>query len=340
MDHANADESRHLCHREDTTDTVICDAAIVAVEEQLVEQQQDQIHVDYKTLYDQLLMEHQDLQRRFDALENHQQEQQDFEEHTCTKLDSDVYAPLEIEDLEGSLHEPGIPGGKDAATALAAMDADIDAANLTLRERALWLVGLLVMQSFSGFILGNHEDLLKSHPAIIYFLTMLVGAGGNAGNQATVMVIRGLALGDINSRTRRRYICNEFKSAVALSAILGVFGCLRAAVFLTPVPETVAVTITLYIIVFISVLLGVTLPLFLQRIGVDPAHSSTTIQVVMDILGVLLTVTVCAALLESVPGKRFFHVILGEGYNVTDGSYGDEVYSNNYAERSRFLPLI
>mmetsp|Transcript_14309 Transcript_14309/g.22054 ORF Transcript_14309/g.22054 Transcript_14309/m.22054 type:complete len:345 (-) Transcript_14309:21-1055(-) len=344
MEHANADEeSRYLCHREDTTDTDTADtisgAAVVAAEEQLEEHHQAQIHVDYKTLYDQLVMEHQDLQRRFDALEH--QQHKDFEKHTCTKLDSDAYAPLEIEDLEGSLHEPGIPGGKDAATALAAMDADIDAANLTLRERALWLVGLLVMQSFSGFILGNHEDLLRSHPAIIYFLTMLVGAGGNAGNQATVMVIRGLALGDINSRTRRRYICNELKSAVALSAILGVFGCLRAAVFLTPVPETVAVTITLYVIVFISVLLGVTLPLFLQRIGVDPAHSSTTIQVVMDILGVLLTVTVCAALLESVPGKRLFHVILGEGYNVTDGSYGDEVYSsNNYAERSRFLPLI
>ena len=90
-------------------------------------------------------------------------------------------------------------------------------------------------------------------------------------------------------------------------------------------------------IVFISVLIGVTLPLLLQRIGVDPAHSSTTIQVLMDILGVLLTVSVSAALLESVPGKHFFHVILGNDYNVTDGVYEDEGY---YAERSRLLPLI
>jgi hypothetical protein len=55
-----------------------------------------------------------------------------------------------------------------------------------LRDRAYWLVGLLALQSCSGFILSRNEALLESHPVIIYFLTMLVGAGGNAGNQASV----------------------------------------------------------------------------------------------------------------------------------------------------------
>ena len=50
-----------------------------------------------------------------------------------------------------------------------------------LRDRAYWLVGLLLMQSFSGIILSRNEALLADHPAIIFFLTMLVGAGGNAG---------------------------------------------------------------------------------------------------------------------------------------------------------------
>ena len=55
-----------------------------------------------------------------------------------------------------------------------------------LRDRAYWLVGLLVLQSMSGFILARNEELLQAHPVIVYFLTMLVGAGGNAGNQASV----------------------------------------------------------------------------------------------------------------------------------------------------------
>ena len=55
-----------------------------------------------------------------------------------------------------------------------------------LKDRAVWLVGLLSLQSMSGFILARNEELLQTHPVIVYFLTMLVGAGGNAGNQAAV----------------------------------------------------------------------------------------------------------------------------------------------------------
>jgi hypothetical protein len=55
-----------------------------------------------------------------------------------------------------------------------------------LSDRAGWLVGLLILQSCSSFILKNYEELLQSHLVLVQFLTMLVGAGGNAGNQASV----------------------------------------------------------------------------------------------------------------------------------------------------------
>ena len=55
-----------------------------------------------------------------------------------------------------------------------------------IQDRAGWLVGLLVLQSMSSFILARNEELLQEHLVIIRFLTMLVGAGGNAGNQASV----------------------------------------------------------------------------------------------------------------------------------------------------------
>lgn len=172
-----------------------------------------------------------------------------------------------------------------------------------LRDRAYWLVGLLAMQSMSGFILARNEELLQSHPVIVYFLTMLVGAGGNAGNQASVRVIRGLALGTLNEQTQRRFLNREFKMALSLSTVLSFAGFARAAVFRTPFAETVAVTTSLCLIVFSSICLGAILPLFLKRLGVDPAHSSTTIQVVMDILGVVMTVIVSTTLLDSPIGQ-------------------------------------
>ena len=56
----------------------------------------------------------------------------------------------------------------------------------SVSDRAVWLVGLLVLQSMSSFILARNEALLQEHLVIVRFLTMLVGAGGNAGNQASV----------------------------------------------------------------------------------------------------------------------------------------------------------
>mmetsp|Transcript_26068 Transcript_26068/g.36763 ORF Transcript_26068/g.36763 Transcript_26068/m.36763 type:complete len:449 (-) Transcript_26068:429-1775(-) len=172
-----------------------------------------------------------------------------------------------------------------------------------LRDRAYWLVGLLALQSCSGIILSRNEELLQTHPVIVYFLTMLVGAGGNAGNQASVRVIRGLALGTLNERTQNQFLQRELKMSLALSSVLSMAGFLRAAAFRTPFAETIAITSALCMIVFSSVCLGAVLPLFLKRLGVDPAHSSTTIQVIMDILGVVLTVFVSTTILDSPFGQ-------------------------------------
>jgi Mg/Co/Ni transporter MgtE len=155
----------------------------------------------------------------------------------------------------------------------------------------------------SSFIISYNEALLKRHIVIVQFLTMLVGAGGNAGNQATVRVIRGLATGTISPSNTQAFIRNELLIGLCLSIILGVTGCLRALAFSVPLPETICITTALLMIVIISVAIGATLPLGMKHVGIDPAHSSTTIQVLMDILGVTITVYVSAAVLDSKLGE-------------------------------------
>ena len=169
----------------------------------------------------------------------------------------------------------------------------------SLVDRGSWLVGLLVLQSFSSFILKNNEALLQRHAVIVRFLTMLVGAGGNAGNQASVRVIRGLATGKVDADNVKPYLRNELMTGFYLSVALGVAGCIRAAVFFTPLAETIAITASLVLIVAISILLGTILPLLMRLAKIDPAHSSTTIQVLMDILGVGITVYVSSFVLDS-----------------------------------------
>ena len=166
-------------------------------------------------------------------------------------------------------------------------------------DRAGWLVGLLVLQSMSSFILARNEALLQKHLVIIRFLTMLVGAGGNAGNQASVRVIRGLAIGAITDSNTKLVLNREVLMGLCLSIVIGIAGCIRAAVFLTPMLETIAITSSLFMIVMISIVLGAMMPLAMKHVGIDPAHSSTTIQVVMDILGVMITVHVSSLVLDS-----------------------------------------
>lgn len=111
----------------------------------------------------------------------------------------------------------------------------------------------------------------------------------------------------MNDRTVKGFLINEFMIGLCLSMILGVAGCLRAAVFLTPIPETVAITSSLFMIVIISVFIGATLPLGMKLVGIDPAHSSTTIQVLMDILGVTITLVMSSLVVDSSIGHWLAH---------------------------------
>lgn len=144
------------------------------------------------------------------------------------------------------------------------------------------------------------------HPTIIYFLTMLVGAGGNAGNQSSVRIIRGLAIGAVNDFNVRRVLVREMIMAFSISAVLGIAGFIRTLFsFQTSLPEKIAITTSLVLITFISIVGGAVLPLCLKYFGLDPAHASTTIQVLMDISGVLITCVVSFTLLDTVFGKIF-----------------------------------
>ena len=168
---------------------------------------------------------------------------------------------LHSSDLEDGAGGRVLFNEKDAKIKSDAMNVghDIAVSNIFtgLQERGGWLVGLLIFQSCSSFILAANENLLNKHPAIIFYLTMLVGSGGNAGNQSAVRVIRGLALGTLNSKTYRIFLFKEFIMAVTLSVCIGFVGLLRSVLSSqTSYAESIAITATLMAIVFISIVLG------------------------------------------------------------------------------------
>ena len=99
-----------------------------------------------------------------------------------------------------------------------------------LQERVSVLAILMVFQSASGMILSRFEDMLQKHVVVTLFLTMLVGAGGNAGNQSTVNIIRGLATGQVNNSNASSVVLVEAKLGLALGLVLAMLGWARVMI--------------------------------------------------------------------------------------------------------------
>ena len=167
-------------------------------------------------------------------------------------------------------------------------------------SRGRWLLGLLVVQSTSSLVLDFYGDLLRDHLVVTLFLTMLVGAGGNAANQSAIHVIRGLATGSLDARSSRDFgetMRHQGSVGALLAFGLALAGFARVFLSTGSIADSSAVSASLFLIVLASVGVGSALPFGLARIGVDPANAGTSVQVAMDILGCAITCVTCTLVL-------------------------------------------
>ena len=167
----------------------------------------------------------------------------------------------------------------------------------TVWNRTTVLVSLLLLQSLSQFILEMYEPLIAKHVIIPLFLTMLVGAGGNAGNQATVRAITGLVTREFAPHDYLKLLRKEAVVGTINAFVLAGIGFARVYYFYGNHDlfySTIAITLSLFSIVFVSAILGCTLPFLIGAVGFDREHAAPVIQVTMDIVGVFITCSLCS----------------------------------------------
>eukprot|EP00877_Chromochloris_zofingiensis_P006404 jgi/Chrzof1/2016/Cz10g29240.t1 len=147
-------------------------------------------------------------------------------------------------------------------------------------SRGRWLLGLLVLQSTSSFVLDAYQDLLKQHIVVTLFLTMLVGAGGNAGNQSAIKVIRGLATGSLHTdwQSIKQTVVDQCAVGAVLGTGLSVAGFARVYITNGDLTNALAISLSLLSIVMTSVLLGTGLPFLLARLGFRVQDSGFRVQ--------------------------------------------------------------
>lgn len=163
-------------------------------------------------------------------------------------------------------------------------------------DRGRWLVVLLVLQSMSSFVLSSYEALVKEHMVVTLFLTMLVGAGGNCGVQSAVKVIRGMALGQV--RSLGPAIVEQGAVGLVLGGVMAIAAWFRVWVFGLGSRNATAISLSCFMIVTMSVLAGTVLPFALRTVGLDPGHAGAAVQVVMDVMGCLITCAICSMVLS------------------------------------------
>jgi len=165
-------------------------------------------------------------------------------------------------------------------------------------QRATWLISLLLLQSISGFIMAGYKDILSNNTVLALFITMLIGTGGNAGNQSSALVIRGLATGEISREKGLKVLLREFGVAILMAIILVVVAFGRVFYFHPSFLIASTISLALFIIVITSILLGTFLPLLLERLRIDPAHSAVPfLATLMDIIGILIYFFVASRIL-------------------------------------------
>ena len=160
----------------------------------------------------------------------------------------------------------------------------------TYKKRIPWLLLLMISATFTGKIITAFEDALSVYVVLTAFIPMLMDTGGNAGGQASVTVIRGLSLGEIEYRDVPRVIWKEIRVAVMCGMTLAAANFLKL-MFLDRVGLLVSavVCLTLVASVVIAKLVGCSLPILAKRIGFDPAvMASPFITTIVDALSLLL----------------------------------------------------
>ena len=140
------------------------------------------------------------------------------------------------------------------------------------RNRILWLLILMISGTFTGKIIEGYETLLAGFVALTASMPMLMGTGGNAGSQVSTLIIRGLAVGEIEIKDYLKIVWKELRVASICGLVLGAANILRMYLFSEGTLEVfLVVSLAMFFAIVVAKLIGCSLPIFAKIVRLDPA---------------------------------------------------------------------
>lgn len=166
------------------------------------------------------------------------------------------------------------------------------------KKRVSWLVVLFLGEMLTATAMGYFEDEIAKAVVLALFVPLIISSGGNSGSQASTLIIQAMAVGEITISDWWRVFRRELISGLLLGTVLGIIGFIRVAVWHSIVPQIygphwmmIASTVgfSLIGVVLWGTLSGSMLPIFLKKLGADPAVSSAPfVATLVDVTGLII----------------------------------------------------
>lgn len=169
----------------------------------------------------------------------------------------------------------------------------------TWKKRIPWLLLLMISATFTGKIIQTYEEALASYVILTSFIPMFMDTGGNAGGQASVTIIRGISLKEIEFKDILKIVWKEFRVAILTGITLAAANFIKLLV-IDKVNMSIAsvVCLTLIITIIFAKIVGCTLPLLAKKVGFDPAvMASPFITTIVDALSLITYFQIATILL-------------------------------------------
>jgi magnesium transporter len=174
-----------------------------------------------------------------------------------------------------------------------------------LRKRAGWMTVLFLGEMLTIAVMAGYEDDLNQVVVLAVFLPLIISSGGNSGAQASTLVIRAMALGEVRLRDWTRVLVRELAAGCSMGLFLGAIGL--ASIFVRggaaegdPVLQ-IALTVAMSVLAVVlwGTLAGSMLPLALRRLGFDPASASAPlVATLVDVTGLIMYFSVASYWLD------------------------------------------
>jgi len=176
-----------------------------------------------------------------------------------------------------------------------------------VRKRAGWLAALFLGEMLTATAMAFFEEEIAKAVILALFVPLIISSGGNSGSQASTLVIRAMALGEVSLRDWWRVIRRELATGVVLGMVLGTIGFLRITLWhaITGIYGVhyllVAMTVfaSLIGVVTFGTMAGSLLPFILRRLGFDPASASAPfVATLVDVTGLVIYFSVASVILR------------------------------------------